>query len=125
MEEVIYFSHLGVSVSHTDFIINGQYITIQSVNTVRYKRLKPKLGMARICLFGGLALAFGSGALPLLGLFAMLFGGVFWFLTVPVYVVVVHTKVGEVQALISESFSDIENVLTVLNVAITQRVTFT
>ena len=121
MDEAIYFSHQGVSVSNSRFIVNGKTIAIQHVTNVERRVLKPQLGFARLCILGGLALLFGSGSLPLIGVFSIIYGGVLWFLASPRYSIVIHTPAGEHQALISESSLDAENVLTALNVAIALR----
>jgi len=121
MEEAIYFSHQGVSVSNSRFIVNGKAIAIKSVTTIERRILKPQLGFARICILGGLALLFGGGSLPLVGVFSIIYGGVLWFLAMPRYSIVIHTPAGEHQALISENSLDAENVLTALNVAIALR----
>ena len=121
MDEAIYFSHQGVSVSNSRFIVNGKTIAIQHVTNVERRVLKPQLGFARLCILGGLALLFGSGSLPLIGVFSIIYGGVLWFLASPRYSIVIHTPAGEHQALISDSSLDAENVLTGLNVVIALR----
>lgn len=83
MDEAIYFSHQGVSVSNSRFIVNGKTIAIQHVTNVERRVLKPQLGFARLCILGGLALLFGSGSLPLIGVFSIIYGGVLWFLASP------------------------------------------
>lgn len=118
MEEAIYFSHQGVSVSNSRFIINGKTISIHNVSTVERRVLKPQLGFARVCILGGMALLLGSGSLPLVGIFSMIYGGVLWFLATPRYLVVIHTPAGEYHAYMSENSVDAENVMTALNVAI-------
>lgn len=121
MKESIFFSHQGVSISASRFIVNGKPISIESVTTVESKKLKPDLGLAYVSLIGGVALLFGTGTLPLVGMFSIIFGAVLWFLSAPRYVVIIHTLAGDVQALASESSRDAENVLTALNVAIALR----
>jgi hypothetical protein len=66
----------------------------------------------------GVALLFGNGSAPLIGIFSIMYGGVQWFLAEPSYSVVIHTPAGEVQAYTSQNRADAENVLTALNVAI-------
>ena len=121
MEEAIYFSHRGVSVSNSRFIVNGKAIAIKSVTTVERRILKPQLGFSRVCILGGLALLLGSGSLPIVGIFSIIYGGVLWFLATPRYSIVIHTPGGEHQALVSDNSVDAENVLTALNVAIALR----
>jgi energy-converting hydrogenase Eha subunit C len=121
MEESIYFSHQGISVSNTRFIVNGTPIAIKNVTTVESKTLEPKLTFARVCLLGGLALLFGNGNLPYIGFFSMVYGGMVWLLATPKYAVVIHTVAGDIQAFIGENILDVENVLTALNVAIALR----
>jgi energy-converting hydrogenase Eha subunit C len=121
MEESIYFSHQGISVSNTRFIVNGTPIAIKNVTTVESKTLEPKLTFARVCLLGGLALLFGNGNLPYIGFFSMVYGGMVWLLATPKYAVVIHTVAGDIQAFIGENLLDVENVLTALNVAIALR----
>ncbi|MGP1718199.1 MAG: DUF6232 family protein [Methylophilus sp.] len=121
MEESIYFSYQGISVSNTRFIVNGKAIAIKNVTTVESKTLKPPLNFARVCLFGGLALLFGNGNLPYIGLFSMVYGGMLWFLATPKYAVVIHTLAGDIQAFIGENILDVESVLTAFNVAIALR----
>jgi hypothetical protein len=121
MEESIYFSYQGISVRNTRFIVNGQPIAIQNVKTVESKTLKPKLIFARVCLFGGLALLFGHGNLPYIGIFSMFYGAMLWLLATPRYAVVIHTVAGDVQAFIGENTLDVESVLTAFNVAIALR----
>lgn len=118
MEEAIYFSHQGVSVSNSRFIINGKTISIQNVSTVERRVLKPQLGFARVSMLGGFALLLGSGSLPMVGIFSIIYGGVLWFLAAPRYSVVIHTPAGEYQAYVSENSADAENVLTAFNVAV-------
>lgn len=118
MEEAIYFSHQGVSVSNSRFIINGKTISIQHVTTVERRILKPQLGFARVSIVGGLALLFGNESLPLVGIFSIIYGAVFWFLATPRYSVVIHTPAGEYQAYISDNSVEAESVLTALNVAV-------
>jgi energy-converting hydrogenase Eha subunit C len=121
MEESIYFSHQGISVSNTRFIVNGTPIAIKNVTTVESKTLKPRLTFARVCLLGGLALLFGNGNLPYIGFFSMVYGDMVWLLATPKYAVVIHTVAGDIQAFIGENILDVENVLTALNVAIALR----
>jgi energy-converting hydrogenase Eha subunit C len=121
MEESIYFSHQGISVSNTRFIVNGTPIAIKNVTTVESKTLEPKLTFAKVCLLGGLALLFGNGNLPYIGFFSMVYGGMVWLLATPKYAVVIHTVAGDIQAFIGENLLDVENVLTALNVAIALR----
>ncbi|MFD0914662.1 DUF6232 family protein [Methylophilus luteus] len=121
MEESIYFSQKGISVSNTRFIVNGTHIAIKNVTTVESKTLKPRLTFARVCLLGGLALLFGNGNLPYIGLLSMVYAGMAWLLTTPKYAVVIHTVAGDIQAFIGENILDVENVLTALNVAIALR----
>jgi energy-converting hydrogenase Eha subunit C len=121
MEESIYFSHQGISVSNTRFIVNGTPIAIKNVTTVESKTLEPKLTFAKVCLLGGLALLFGNGNLPYIGFFSMVYGGMVWLLATPKYAVVIHTVAGDIQAFIGENILDVENVLTALNVAIALR----
>jgi energy-converting hydrogenase Eha subunit C len=121
MEESIYFSYHGISVSNTRFIVNGTPIAIKNVTTVESKTLKPKLTFAKVCLLGGLALLFGTGNLPYIGLLSMLYGGMVWLLATPKYAVVIHTVAGDIQAFIGENMLDVESVLTALNVAIALR----
>lgn len=121
MDDTIYFSHLGVSVSSSRFIVNGKAIAIHTVTTVERRVLKPQLGFARVCMLGGLLFLFGTGSLPLIGVFSMIYGSVLWFLATPRYSVVIHTPAGEHQALVSENSVDAENVMTALNVAIALR----
>lgn len=121
MEESIYFSYEGISVSNTRFIVNGQPILIKSVTTVESKTLKPKLTFARVCLFGGLALLFGNDNLPYIGFFSIVYGAMLWLLATPKYAVVIHTVAGDIQAFIGENILDVEKVLTAFNVAIALR----
>lgn len=121
MEESIYFSQKGISVSNTRFIVNGTPIAIKNVTTVESKTLKPRLTFARVCLLGGLALLFGNGNLPYIGLLSMVYAGMAWLLATPKYAVVIHTVAGDIQAFIGENILDVENVLTALNVAIALR----
>jgi energy-converting hydrogenase Eha subunit C len=121
MEESIYFSHQGISVSNTRFIVNGTPIAIKNVTTVESKTLEPKLTFAKVCLLGGLALLFGNGNLPYIGFFSMVYGAMVWLLATPKYAVVIHTVAGDIQAFIGENLLDVENVLTALNVAIALR----
>lgn len=81
---------------------------------------KPDLGFARVCLFGGLALLFGNGSLPL-GISSMILGGLWWFLATPKYAVVIHTTAGNIQALIGKDVLDVEIVLSALNIALSLR----
>lgn len=121
MEESIYFSHHGISVSNSRFIVNGKPIPIKHVTTVESRKLSPNLTLAKVCLVGGLALLFGSGSLPFVGIFSLIYGAVLWFLSSPRYAVVIHTLAGNIQAVIGENVLDAENVLTALNVAIALR----
>lgn len=121
MDDAIYFSHLGVSVSNSRFIVNGKTIAIQHVTNVECRVLKPQLGFARVCVLVGLVLLFDNGSGPIVGVFSMIYGGVLWHLATPRYSVVIHTPAGEHQALVSENSLDAENVLTALNVAIALR----
>lgn len=121
MQESIYFNHHGISISGSRFIVNGKAIPINNVTTVESKTLKPKLTFARVCLFGGLALLFGNGNLPIVGILSMLYGALLWFLSTPKYAVVIHTVAGDIQAFIGGNFLDVERVLTALNVAIALR----
>lgn len=118
MEEAIYFSHQGVSVSHSRFIINGKTFSIHHVNTVERRVLHPQLGFARLSMLAAIALLFGSGSLSLIGVFSLIYGGVLWFSAAPQYSVVIHTSSGEFLAFSSDNSSDAENVLTAFNVAI-------
>jgi len=88
---------------------------------VESKILKPKLAFPRIFLFGGLALLFGSGNLPLVGIFSIIFAEILWFLSAPRYSIIIHMAAGDIQSLLSENFGDIESLLTALNVAIALR----
>jgi hypothetical protein len=121
MKEAIYFSHQGVSVSSSQFIVNGKEIAIHNVTTVESRKIKPELGFARVCLFGGLGLLFANGTLPIVGVLSIIYGTVLWFLAAPKYSVIIHTVAGDIQALVSNNSLDAENVLTALNVAIALR----
>ncbi|KQT36323.1 DUF6232 family protein [Methylophilus sp. Leaf414] len=121
MEESIYFSHHGISVSNSRFIVNGKPIPIKHVTTVESKKLSPNLGMAKVCLIGGLLMLFGNGNLPLIGTFSLVYGAVMWLLATPQYAVVIHTLAGNIQAVIGDNILDVENVLTALNVALALR----
>ena len=118
MEEAIYFSHQGVSVSNSRFIINGKTFSIHNVNTAERRVHHPQLGFARASMLAGIALLFGSGSLPLIGIFSLIYGGVLWFSAAPKYSVVIHPSSGEYLAFSSENSIDAENVLTAFNVAI-------
>lgn len=121
MEEAIYFSHHGVSVSNRRFIIHGKTISLQHVTMVERRITKPPLGFAGVCLMGGAGLLFCGGGLVLVGIFSIIYGAVLWFLAAPRYSVIVHTPAGEYQAYASENIMDVENVLTALNVAVALR----
>ena len=121
MEESIYFSHHGISVCHSRFIVNGKPIPIKHVTTVESKKLSPNLILAKLCLIGGVVLLFGSGNLPLAGIFSIVYGSVMWFLATPKYAVVIHTLAGNIQAVTGDNVLDVENVLTALNVALALR----
>ncbi len=121
MEESIYFSHHGISVSNSRFIVNGKPIPIRHVTTVESKKLCPNLSMAKVCLVGGLVLQSGNGNLPLIGIFSLVYGAVMWLLATPKYAVVIHTLAGNIQAVIGENILDVESVLTALNVALALR----
>jgi hypothetical protein len=121
MEESIYFSHHGISVSNSRFVVNGKPIPIRHVTTVESKKLSPNLSMAKVCLIGGLALQFGNGNSPLVGLFSLFYGALMWLLATPRYAVVIHTLAGNIQAVIGDNILDVENVLTALNVALALR----
>ncbi len=121
MEESIYFSHRGISVSNSKFIVNGKPIPIKHVTTVEKRKLGPNLTLEKVCLIGGLALLFGSASLRFVGIFSLIYGAVLWLLSTPRYAVVIHTLAGNIQAVIGENVLDVENVLTALNVAIALR----
>jgi hypothetical protein len=121
MEESIYFSHHGISVSNSRFIVNGKPIPIRHVTTVESRKLSPNLTLAKVCLVGGVALQFGSGSLPFIGIFSLIYGAVLWLLSTPRYAVVIHTLAGNIQAVIGDDALDVENILTALNVAIALR----
>lgn len=121
MEDPVYFSHLGVSISDSRLIVNGNVISFKSITAIEPKVLKPPLGFARVYMFGGLAFLFGSGSWPLLGLCLMVLGVVLWYLAKPKYSIVIHTPNGEHQAVLSEDALDIENIFTALDIAVALR----
>ncbi|MFD1122984.1 DUF6232 family protein [Methylophilus flavus] len=121
MEETIFFSHQGISVCDSRFIVNGKAIYIQNVTSVESKELKPDLSFAKISLFGGLGLLSGTGNLPLVGVISIIYSATCWFLTTPKYAVVIHTSAGNIHALVGKDILDLEIVLSALNVAIASK----
>ena len=121
MEEAIYFSHLGVIINYSQLIVNGKPISLKSITSIEPKMLKRPLGFARVSLFGGMALLFGSGSEPLIGLLSIVFSGVLWSLAKPKYSVVIHTPTGDHQAVLSEDSLDMESVITAVSLAIALR----
>lgn len=118
MEEAIYFSHQGVSVTKSNFIVQGKAMPIHSVTSVERRVLKPRLELACACIFGGLVWMLGVGHMHGFAIVLMMLGGVLWYLAKPRYALIIHTHNKEIKALVSEKSLDVENVLTALNVAI-------
>lgn len=121
MEDAIYFSHLGVIINYSQLIVNGKPISLKSITSIEPKMLKRPLGFARVSLFGGMALLFGSGSEPLIGLLSIVCSGVLWSLAKPKYSVVIHTPTGDHQAVLSEDSLDMESVITAVSLAIALR----
>lgn len=118
MEESIYFSHQGVSVTKSSFIIQGKAMPIQSVTSVERRVLKPKRALACASIVIGLIWMLGAGYIDWLAISLMMVGGVLWYLAKPRYALIIHTHNKEIKALVSEKSLDVENILTALNVAI-------
>jgi hypothetical protein len=122
MQKRLIFSNQCVSVSYDEFIVNGKIYLVSNITSAAESALlKPERGVARLAVFGGLILLFGSGSLPIIGGVLFLYGGVLCYTAKPRYSVVINTIHGKDEAFIREDSLEVDNIVKALNVALAMR----
>jgi hypothetical protein len=105
----------GVSVSYSQLVTKDKIYAIKDILFAECRSLAPKRSLARVSTFGGLAMLFGSGILPFIGLIAILTGMLLWHAAKLSYAIVLHTSTGEIRALISKDYFETLSVVDALN----------
>jgi hypothetical protein len=121
MEEKVFFSHNGVSVSNARFIVHGQTYAMNGVTSVKQAVKEPsRLGPVILGVIGLIALLNGGNGI-IFGVALLAATVLWWMRQKPEWIVVLNSSSGETQALTSEDRSYISGVIEALNQSIIHR----
>jgi hypothetical protein len=121
MEEFVFFSLEGISVSNIEFIADEFTCAIQDVISVHHGMIEPSRGFSTFCMLLGAFLMIFDEVFMFVGGFSIALGMIAWVSAKTQYAVVIHTPLGAHHALTSESSHDITRVVSALNKAIIHR----
>jgi hypothetical protein len=115
MDQKVFFSQDGVTVSKARFIVRSELYEINQISLLTYKKLKPNRWVAMVCLAIGMLLVLDEGDFFAFGGCFILLGIVAWVATKPRYAIILKMPEGEVQALVSTDQAHVERVAQALN----------
>lgn len=115
MDQKVFFSQDGVTVSKSRFIVRGECYEINHISLLTYKKLKPNRWVAMVCLAIGMLLVLDEGDFFAFGGCFILLGIVAWVATKPRYAIILKMPEGEIQALVSSDQLHVERVTQALN----------
>ena len=122
MEETIFFSQSGISVSNARFMVHGHTYAMNGVTSVRQAVNNPsRFGPVVSACIGLLFLLAGSATSLTVGTL-LVAGAVFWWTQQkPDWIVVLSSASGETRALTSKNKAFIDGVIDALNQSIIHR----
>ncbi|QEY74667.1 DUF6232 family protein [Pseudomonas denitrificans (nom. rej.)] len=118
-DEKLFLDQNGVSISNSRFIVNKQTYAMNGVTSVKQAENKPSRLGPIICALAGI-IALTNGKLVIGG--AIVAIAIVWLtLQKSIFLVILHTASGEVQALKSTDRKFIDSVINALNDSIVHR----
>lgn len=120
MEEKSFFNENGVSVSNVRFIVHGQTHAMSGVTSVKmFRKDPPRKLLIAIGIFGLLVAVLGD--MPKMGGVVVAVSAAAWFLTTPLFSIMLSSASGENSALASKDGAFISKIVAALNDAIVHR----